>query len=149
MECASLGVESAAVPHAPDQQFTICIVFSLLHCLHTLTPGHVDTELTQTYMVVTYQIMPLTLLCCRSIALLPLFNISSGYLSHKISSTVLASVATAVPMVVPDNFLAVYSIFKQEHVLVMVGCDGRHMTDYVRQFYVNVGWCLMLLLHSM
>ena len=51
-------------------------------------------------------------------------------------------------MVVPDKFLEVYSIFKHEHVLVMVGYDSRHMTDYVRQFCVNVGRCLMLLLDS-
>eukprot|EP00878_Enallax_costatus_P018852 GHUV01019871.1.p1 GENE.GHUV01019871.1~~GHUV01019871.1.p1 ORF type:complete len:248 (+),score=89.59 GHUV01019871.1:1370-2113(+) len=56
---------------------------------------------------------------CRSVALLPLFNNSSGYLTDKISSTVLASVATTAPMVVPPRFLEVYSIFKREHVLVM------------------------------
>lgn len=58
---------------------------------------------------------------CRSLALLPLFNASSGYLSHKVSSTVLASVSVGVPMVVPPRFLAVYGeVFKQEHVITLV-----------------------------
>lgn len=58
---------------------------------------------------------------CRSIALLPLFNASGGYLKDKISSTVLVSVATGVPMIVPRKFLDVYEAFKEEHVIIMVG----------------------------
>lgn len=62
----------------------------------------------------------------RSLALLPLFNASSGYLSHKVSSTVLASVSVGVPMVVPPTFLAVYGeVFKQKHVITLVrGVSG-------------------------
>lgn len=58
----------------------------------------------------------------RSIALLPLFNASSGYLRDKISSTVLTSVSVGVPMVVPPTFLEVYTEFKREHVIIMVSC---------------------------
>jgi hypothetical protein len=64
-----------------------------------------------------------TLLCsagCRSQALLPLFNASSGYLQDKISSSVLASLAAGVPLMVPRRFLEVYQAFKEEHVLLMV-----------------------------
>lgn len=56
----------------------------------------------------------------RSMALLPLFNASSGYLRDKISSTVLTSLSVGVPMVVPPAFLSVYTEIKKEHVLVLV-----------------------------
>lgn len=56
---------------------------------------------------------------CRSQALLPLFNASSGYLRDKISSSVLASLAAGVPLMVPRRFLEVYEAFKEEHVLLL------------------------------
>jgi hypothetical protein len=57
----------------------------------------------------------------RSIGLLPLFNEASGYLKHKISSSVLASLATSTPLIVPEEFLGTYTYIKKEHVLLMVG----------------------------
>lgn len=63
---------------------------------------------------------PVPVCTCRSLALLPLFNATSGYLRDKISSTVLTSVAVGVPMVVPPAFLDVYTEFKREHVIVLV-----------------------------
>jgi hypothetical protein len=62
----------------------------------------------------------LALYPCRSQALLPLFNASSGYLHDKISSSVLASLAAGVPLMVPRRFLEVYEAFKEEHVLLLV-----------------------------
>jgi hypothetical protein len=56
----------------------------------------------------------------RSQALLPLFNASSGYLHDKISSSVLASLAAGLPLLVPQRFLQVYEAFKEEHVLLLV-----------------------------
>ncbi|KAI8476139.1 MAG: hypothetical protein J3K34DRAFT_402192 [Monoraphidium minutum] len=56
---------------------------------------------------------------CRSIALLPLFNEASGYLRDKISSSVLASLATGAPLLVPRAFLDVYSFLTPDHVLLM------------------------------
>ncbi|WIA44515.1 hypothetical protein OEZ86_007254 [Tetradesmus obliquus] len=56
---------------------------------------------------------------CRSQALLPLFNASSGYLRDKISSSVLASLAAGVPLMVPRRFLEVYEAIKEEHVLLL------------------------------
>lgn len=60
----------------------------------------------------------------RSIALLPLFNAASGYLRDKISSSVLASVATGTPLLAPPALLATYSWMAREHVLLMVGAGG-------------------------
>ncbi|KAF6257071.1 hypothetical protein COO60DRAFT_1526080 [Scenedesmus sp. NREL 46B-D3] len=56
---------------------------------------------------------------CRSHALLPLFNASSGYLRDKISSSVLASLAAGVPLLVPRRFLDVYTAFSEEHVVLL------------------------------
>lgn len=60
----------------------------------------------------------------RSIGLLPLFNEASGYLKHKSSSSVAASLATGAPLVVPAAFLETYSYIKREHVLLMVRTRG-------------------------
>jgi hypothetical protein len=57
----------------------------------------------------------------RSLALLPLSNASSGYLATKISSSLLASLAGAVPLVVPRAFLQTYSAMgvREEHVVLL------------------------------
>jgi hypothetical protein len=41
-------------------------------------------------------------------------------MKDKISSSVLASLATATPLMVPPAFLRTYSYFKPEHVMLMV-----------------------------
>ena len=56
----------------------------------------------------------------RSEALLPLFNVSGGYMQHKASSSVLASLAAGVPLLAPRGFLQAYRAFGAEHVLLMV-----------------------------
>jgi hypothetical protein len=56
--------------------------------------------------------------------MLPLFNISSRYLTDKISSSVLASLATGAPLVVPRRFLEVYTPFREEHVVLLVRAPG-------------------------
>ncbi|PNH06755.1 hypothetical protein TSOC_006819 [Tetrabaena socialis] len=50
-----------------------------------------------------------------SYALLPLFG-NNWYLSMRISSTVLASLTTCVPIIATREFLKVYSFFRPEHV---------------------------------
>ncbi|GBF98521.1 hypothetical protein Rsub_11512 [Raphidocelis subcapitata] len=56
---------------------------------------------------------------CRSAAVLPLFNTDSGYTRDKISSSVLASLASGTPLLVPAGFLDTYSFLQREHVLMM------------------------------
>jgi hypothetical protein len=51
---------------------------------------------------------------------LPLFNTDSGYTRDKISSSVLASLASGTPLLVPAGFLDTYSFLQREHVLMMV-----------------------------
>jgi hypothetical protein len=63
----------------------------------------------------------------RSAALLPLFNAASGYTRDKISSSVLASLATGTPLLVPQGFLDTYSFLQREHVLLMVGMGPKRL----------------------
>jgi len=76
----------------------------------------------------------------RSVGLLPLFNEQSGYLKDKISSSVLASLATSTPLVVPRAFLDTYSYIKPEHVLLMVRLS-RVRVPLV--WLVASVWCLL------
>ncbi|EFJ50229.1 hypothetical protein VOLCADRAFT_104053 [Volvox carteri f. nagariensis] len=52
-----------------------------------------------------------------SYALVPAFG-SNQYFKTRISSTVLASLTTCVPMIVTQKMLDVYSFFKEEHVFL-------------------------------
>lgn len=79
-------------------------VFVITHALHTSPHTYTTSR-------------------ARSIALLPLFNAASGYLRDKISSSVLASVATGTPLLAPPALLATYSWMAREHVLLMVGAE--------------------------